>query len=258
MELYSRIEGEGKPLLIIHGFLGSSDNWKTFAGQYAEAGYQVHALDMRNHGKSAHSDEFNYQVMVADVLEYCEKHQLKNLSVIGHSMGGKIAMLLATSHSDLVEKLIIADIGPRYYRQHHQEILAGLTAVDFSQKPSRSDVEATIKSYIDDAGTVQFLAKNLYWKEPGQLAFRFNLPVFLTEIENVGEALPESAHFDKPTLFLRGANSRYIKDEDLDSIRKQFPKAIFVSLKNAGHWLHAEQPAAFLQSTLMFLKEENN
>ncbi|NMH27450.1 alpha/beta fold hydrolase [Flavobacterium silvaticum] len=255
MKLNSRIEGSGQPLLIIHGFLGSSDNWKTFAGQYAEEGYEVHAIDMRNHGKSGHSDESNYKVMVDDVLEYCSDHQLASVDVIGHSMGGKIAMLLATRNPDLVQKLIIADIGPKYYRQHHQDILAGLNSIDFSQKPSRSQVEEQLKTYVDDAGTVQFLAKNLYWKEPGQLDFRFNLPVLTKEIENIGEALPENVIFDKPTLFLRGANSNYIKDEDIDDIKKQFPKAIIVTLKDAGHWLHAEQPAAFLQSTLLFLKQ---
>lgn len=255
MELHATITGSGTPLLIIHGFLGSSDNWKTFSGQYAEKGFQVHAIDLRNHGRSPWSDDFSYDDMVSDVLGHCQRHDLQSVCVIGHSMGGKVAMLLASKHPDLVEKLIVADIGPKYYRQHHQDILAGLNSIDFSSKPSRSDVEQQLTSYIDEAGTVQFLAKNLFWKEPGQLGFRFNLPVLTRDIENIGQALDDSLQFEKPTLFLRGANSRYIKDEDVDGIKNQFPKAIFVTLKNAGHWLHAEQPAAFLESTLLFLNQ---
>ncbi|RZJ63399.1 MAG: alpha/beta fold hydrolase [Flavobacterium sp.] len=254
--LYSRIEGEGKPLVIIHGFLGTSDNWKTFSGQYAEQGFQVHALDMRNHGKSFHSDVSNYEAMVNDVAEYLKANQIESCYMIGHSMGGKIAMLFATTYSEKVEKLVVADIAPKYYRQHHQDILASLNAVDFSKKPSRADVEQIMKQYLgEDIGTIQFLMKNLYWVEPGQLGFRFNLPVLTKEIENVGEALPDEATFDKPTLFLRGGNSKYVKDEDADLIRKHFPKAVIATIKDAGHWLHAEKPAEFLESTLYFFKQ---
>lgn len=254
-QLHSRIEGQGRPLLIIHGFLGTSDNWKTFAGQYAAEGFQVHALDMRNHGRSFHSPVSTYEAMANDVADYCSAHQIEDFDLIGHSMGGKIAMFFATSYAEKVNKLIVADIGPKYYRQHHQDILAGLNAVDFSVKPARSDIEETLKKYIDDQGTIQFLMKNLYWVEPGQLAFRFNLPVLTKEIENVGEALPENAVFDKPTLFLRGGDSNYIKDEDSGLIRKHFPKAVIATIKDAGHWLHAEKPKEFFESTLYFLKQ---
>ena len=133
--LYSRIVGEGNPLLIIHGFIGMSDNWKSFGSLYAAEGFQVHMLDLRNHGKSFHSDEFNYNVMSNDVLEYCQEHNLAKVSIIGHSMGGKVAMLLATTYPEMVDKLIVADIGSKYYAPHHQDILAGLNAVDFSTKP---------------------------------------------------------------------------------------------------------------------------
>ena len=178
MTLYSRIEGAGTPLIILHGFLGMSDNWKSLATQFAAEGFQVHALDLRNHGKSFHSDEFSYEVMVRDVVNYINLHQLKNSVVLGHSMGGKVAMLLATAHPNLVSKLIIADIGPKYYAPHHQTILAGLNAVDFSKSPSRSEVEQILSNFITDFGTRQFLLKSLFWKTPEQLAFRFNLQVF--------------------------------------------------------------------------------
>ena len=243
--LYSKIEGEGKPFIIIHGFLGMSDNWKTFGLKFAQLGYQIHLLDMRNHGKSFHSDEFNYEIMVEDVKAYVDFHNLQNITLLGHSMGGKIAMLFATIYPGLVEKLIIVDIAPKYYAPHHQSILEALNAVDFSKKPSRSEVDEIISKYISDFGTKQFLLKNLYWETPDQLAFRFNLPVFNEKISEIGTALPFENHFDKPVLFLRGDKSDYILDADFETILHHFPLAIIKTISNAGHWLHAENPSVF-------------
>lgn len=252
--LYSRIEGNGMPLLIIHGFLGMSDNWKSLGSQYAAQGFEVHILDLRNHGKSFHSDVFNYEVMAQDVLEYCNHHNLAKISIIGHSMGGKVAMLFATNFPERVEKLIVADIGPKYYSPHHQDIFAGLNAVDFSKKPDRNEVEETLFPYIPDFGTRQFIMKNVYWVEPGQLGFRFNLKVFNDNIDEIGTALPENALFSNPTLFIRGGNSRYILDDDLTQIEKHFPHFELATIPNVGHWLHAENPKLFFEETLAFLK----
>lgn len=252
--LYSKIEGTGKPLLILHGFLGMSDNWKTLGTQFADLGYQVHMLDLRNHGRSFHSDAFNYEVMMEDVVAYCKFHNLTSIAIIGHSMGGKIAMFLATNHPDLVDKLIVADIGPKYYKPHHQDILAGLNAVDFSVKLDRNQVEEVLTNYIPDFGTRQFLMKSLYWKELGQLAFRFNLDSFNANIEHVGSALPENQLFEKQTLFIRGGNSRYILDTDVEQIQKHFPQATLETIPNAGHWLHAENPQLFFEIVQQFLK----
>lgn len=254
MLLYSKIEGQGKPLLILHGFLGMSDNWKTLGVQYAALGFEVHLLDLRNHGRSFHDAAFSYAVMVQDVLDYCTHYGLQNISVIGHSMGGKLAMLLATQHPDLVRQLIVADIGPKYYALHHQEILTGLNAIDFSTQPQRNEVDAQLQGYIPDFGTRQFLLKNLYWQTPGQLAFRFNLPVLTQEIEQVGTALPDAARYEESTLFVRGGNSNYILDADWDIILSHFPQAKLETIPQAGHWLHAENPALFYSITSKFLK----
>jgi pimeloyl-ACP methyl ester carboxylesterase len=254
MLLHSRIEGEGKPMVIIHGFLGMSDNWKTLGTQFANEGYQVHALDLRNHGKSFHADDFSYEIMVEDVKQYFEFHQLKDVLLLGHSMGGKAAMLLATTYPELVSKLIVGDIGTKYYAPHHQTILAALNAVDFSKKPSRAEVEEIVSGYIKDFGTRQFLLKNLYWESPEQLAFRFNLKVFNEKIETVGTALPFENTFSKDTLFLRGDKSDYILDSDFETIYHHFPSASIKTIKNAGHWLHAENPKDFLSTVLDFIK----
>jgi pimeloyl-ACP methyl ester carboxylesterase len=254
--LYSKIEGSGKPLVIMHGFLGMSDNWKTLGTQFAENGFEVHMLDLRNHGRSIQSEEFNYLLMVHDVVEYCQDKNLQSICLLGHSMGGKVAMFAATQYPDLVEKLIVADIGVKYYKPHHDEILAGLLAVDFSQKPSRSDVEEILTPYIPDFGTRQFLMKSLYWKEPGQLDFRFNLNAFTSNRDVIGDALKPEAIFEKPTLFLKGANSSYILDSDTAQIKQHFPNATIEVIANAGHWLHAENPTDFFEKTMQFLKPQ--
>ncbi|UFH36673.1 alpha/beta fold hydrolase [Flavobacterium acetivorans] len=252
--LYSKIEGAGKPLLILHGFLGMSDNWKTLGVQFAADGFEVHLLDLRNHGRSFHSEEFSYALMVQDVFEYCQGNNLKSVNILGHSMGGKTAMLFATTYPEMVDKLIVADIGPKFYPQHHQTILAGLNAVDFSKKPSRSEVEEILAQHITDFGTRQFLMKGLYWKEPGQLAFRFNLVVFNRKMDEIGVALAENAVFVKPTLFIRGGNSNYVLDSDMENIKQHFPDSVLETIPNAGHWLHAENPQLFHQMVFSFLK----
>jgi esterase len=255
--LYSRIEGKGKPLLIIHGFLGMSDNWKSLSAQYALEGFEVHVLDLRNHGKSFHSDDFSYEVMAHDVLEYCKYYNLDQISIIGHSMGGKVAMLFATKYAEKVTKLVVADIGPKYYPAHHQDILSGLNAIDFAMKPSRSEVEEQLYPFIPDFGTRQFLMKNLYWKDPGQLAFRFNLNVFNAKIEVIGTQLPADAMYKNATLFIRGENSNYILNKDLPEIERHFPNYKIVTIPNVGHWLHAENPKLFFEETSAFLNNSN-
>lgn len=252
--LYSKIEGSGKPLLILHGFLGMSDNWKTLGTQFGTEGFQVHMIDLRNHGRSLHSEEFSYEIMVQDVFEYCNANNLENINIIGHSMGGKVAMLLATTHPELVDKLIVADIGPKFYPQHHQDILAGLNAVDFSKTPTRNEVEEIMSPYIPDFGTRQFLMKSLYWQEPGQLAFRFNLEVFNKKMDEIGVPLPPNAVFEKPTLFIRGGKSNYILDTDFGNIKQHFPNSTVETIPDVGHWLHVENPILFHQIASSFLK----
>lgn len=252
--LYSKIEGEGGiPLIVLHGYFGMSDNWNTFGKQMVEKGYEMHLLDLRNHGRSFHSDIWSYDAMVEDVIRYMEHYNICDAIVLGHSMGGKVAMQLATKYPTRVEKLIVADIAPRAYAPHHQDILEALNAVDFSQKPSRREVDECISARIQDFGTKQFLLKSLYWKEPDQLAFRFNLDVFNKDENVVGEGIAEDAHYDRPTLFVRGGASKYIQEKDEASIQKHFPQAVIETIPNAGHWLHAENPQLFFEIVSGFL-----
>lgn len=253
MILHSTILGEGQPFIFLHGFLGMSDNWKTLGTKFSEEGYEVHLVDQRNHGRSFHSDEFNYEVMVADLKQYCEEYQLKDFVLLGHSMGGKTAMLFAVEYPELVSKLIVADISPRYYPAHHDDILNGLSALDFQTLKSRGEADEVLSHYVSNLGIRQFLLKNLYWKEKGVLALRMNLEVLKEQSGEVGEPLPMHAKFEKDTLFLRGDRSEYIALQDESLIHSHFPKSKIVTISNAGHWLHAENPAEFYAEVSNFL-----
>ncbi|MDX1761600.1 MAG: alpha/beta fold hydrolase [Christiangramia sp.] len=253
MKLHSTILGEGKPFLILHGFLGMSDNWKTIGKQFAKDGFQVHLIDQRNHGKSPHSDDFSYQLLADDIRDYCEEHGLKDIILLGHSMGGKTAMLTASDNQDLVSKLIIVDIAPKYYAPHHQQILKGLTALDEAKLSSRGDAEDFLKEFIPETGVRLFLLKNLYWKTKGQLSLKLNLAALKANIENIGEALPIEKSYQGPALFIKGGNSDYITAEDEEVIKRQFPFAEIHSIPDAGHWVHAENMKAFYEAVIRFV-----
>lgn len=255
MSLFSNIIGEGFDFVILHGFLGSGDNWKTLGTQFAEAGYRVHLVDQRNHGRSFHNNEFNYEVMVADLKAYYDEHNIKSSILLGHSMGGKIAMLFASTYSAIVDKLIVADISPRYYPIHHDQILEGLGKLNFEELKSRSEADTVLSQYVSDYGTRQFLLKNLYWVEKGKLGLRFNLEILTNNVSEVGEALPVLSIFKKATLFLRGDRSEYISINDELIIHRHFPNSRIETISNSGHWLHAENPEDFYKAVMYFILE---
>ncbi len=251
--LHSQIRGQGTPLLILHGFLGMSDNWKTLGTKFA-SDFEVHLIDQRNHGRSFHAEEFSYEVLVEDLRNYMDHHQLMSVNLLGHSMGGKTAMFFATAHPERVKRLIVADIGPRYYSAHHHDILEGLNAVDFSVIDSRSEIDTVLSSYVSELGVRQFLLKNVYRLTKDSFAFRFNLQSLTENYDEVGVALPSMQTYSGPTLFLRGENSGYIDDNDRNLIEAHFSNSKVVTVKNAGHWLHAENPADFYDEVVSFLK----
>ncbi|MCF6181415.1 alpha/beta fold hydrolase [Lutibacter sp.] len=250
--LHSTILGKGQPLLILHGFLGMSDNWKTLGVKFAE-NYQVHLIDQRNHGRSFKTDEFDLELLVEDLHSYIKNHKLHNVNLLGHSMGGKVAMLFAITYPNLVHKLIIADISPRAYKPHHQQILEALNAVNFQIQNTRKKVGEVLRIYIKDEGILQFLLKNVYWKNKEELAYRFNLSSLTENYPEVGEALPSFTEFTGETLFLKGEKSDYITENDEPLIKAHFENAQIITVKNAGHWLHAENPTQFYNEVVRFL-----
>lgn len=253
MLLHSKILGKGEPLLILHGYFGMGDNWKSLANKFADH-FEVHLIDQRNHGRSFHSDDFSYELMVEDLHHYIKHHRLEKVHLLGHSMGGKTVMLFAVTFPEMIDKMIVADISPRYFSPHHEFILTALNEVDFSIQKTRREVETILSKYIDENGIRQFLLKNVFWKSKGELDFRFNLESLTENNDEVGIALPSFTNFDGEVLFLKGGNSGYISENDDALIAAHFPKAEIKTVKNAGHWLHAENPTDFYAFVVEFLK----
>ena len=254
--LHSKITSDkGKELLILHGFLGMGDNWKTYANVLTKIGYRVHLIDQRNHGKSFWSEEFSYSVMAEDILNYCKFHNLGQIFILGHSMGGKVAMEFAFNHSYLLKAFIIADISPRKYEPKHEQILNGLSCLDFNKINSRAAANEKLSIIIPENSLRQFLLKNLYWVEKGRLGLRVNIEVLKKASHLIGKELNYNVHSKLPCLFLKGENSDYILDSDEDIIRDYFPKAKIATISKAGHWLHAENPKEFIEVTSKWLNK---
>src|SRR6218665_382628 len=251
MKLEHKISGEGKPLIILHGLFGSLDNWQTHARKLSEY-FQVILVDQRNHGHSPWSDELSYELMANDLLELMDDLSIDKAYILGHSMGGKTVMQFAEQHPERVEKLIVADIGFKEYPMHHQQIIAGMDAISATERNSRSAAEQLLSEYVPDAGTRQFIMKNLYWVDKTQLGWRFNLEVLKREMPNILGEIQLSESWI-PALFIRGGKSNYIVDEDIESIEEKYPDMQLVTIDNAGHWVHAEAPDIFMNAVLEFL-----
>ncbi len=251
--LHSNIHGQGPPFVILHGFLGMSDNWKSLGTRFSDEGFEMHLIDQRNHGKSFHEDDFSYEILVEDLKSYCDKHELKEIILLGHSMGGKTSMLFAVTYPERVSKLIVADIAPKFYPRHHHDILNGLSALDFNLVKSRIQAEEILSNYVTHVSTRNFLLKNIYWKEKGQLALRINLDTLIENIDEIGEGLPNHLIFEGDTLFLKGDRSEYITDDDEKAIKAQFENAMIITIQDAGHWLHVENPEGFFEAVINFV-----
>lgn len=250
--LHHRSLGQGPPLLILHGVFGSSDNWLTVSKLFADR-FQVFLIDQRNHGRSPHTDKFSYDLLVEDLKDFATQQNLAKFYLIGHSMGGKVAMKFAARYPQMLEKLVVVDIAPRYYKPHHEEVLAAFHSVDLQNATSRNEADEAMARHIPELDTRQFLLKNLYRDENGKFAWRINLPVLTREIGHIGEELDPKAKIEVPTLFIKGANSRYISEKDEAQIKIQFTEGQLVTIENAGHWVQAEQPTAFAEAVMAFL-----
>lgn len=267
MKLFFQKIGEGKPLIILHGLYGFSDNWMTIARQLTK-NFTIYLVDQRNHGKSPHHPELNYTVMSEDLHELLLSENLDNVILLGHSMGGKTAMLFAATYPQMVSALIVADIGPGGYASLespssqvlvHLNIINTLKSIDLNVYSSRVEVERELAKSIADIGVRQFIMKNIHRNHDGSFSWKLN-------VDAISKALPSimgPAPIDKvlleeltqtfPVLFIKGEKSSYITSEQEQLIFKYFPKAQIEEIKNAGHWVHADQPEQFLQTLQTFL-----
>jgi esterase len=254
MKLHFRKIGDGTPLIILHGLFGSSDNWQTLGKKFSERDLAVYLVDQRNHGHSPHAEIFSYRHMAEDINELMNDEKINSAFMIGHSMGGKTAMDLAMHHPEKISKLIVVDMSPKKYPVQNQDVANALLSINLDEIKSRKEVEILLTQKISDKGTVQFLLKNLFWKENNVLAWRFNLQVISDNLEKMSDEIDFIKPFEKPTLFIRGSTSNYISNDDEPLIKKYFPNAEIKTAPQSGHWVHADNPEWFLENCLAFLK----
>jgi len=243
MKLFYRHFGQGQPVIILHGIFGVSDNWVTIGRKIAEK-FSVYIPDLRNHGQSPHSDTFDYVAMMDDLYEFIEDHQLENPILVGHSMGGKVAMYFSLEFPELVNSLLVVDISMRKYppREGHVQMIEAMQEVDFSKVTTREDVEKQLEPEIPSRSIRQFVMKNLVREGKDEFKWRLNLQAIYDNIDNIFEGVEHLNRFEKPALFVRGGKSDYIKDSDMDKIYRHFPESELETIPNASHWLHAEAP----------------
>ena len=248
--LHYRVLGKGAPLVILHGLFGSSDNWQSQAKKLAEF-YTVYLVDLRNHGHSFWSPAHTYDLMAEDVHRLIEELNLKKIILLGHSMGAKVAMTFAQQHPNLLDKLILVDMGIKEYPMHHQHILAGIHGLNLATYKSRGEAEIDLEKYIDNQSVRQFLLKNLFWKSKGELAWRMNVTSLEENLLEILRPLPNQVVLTN-SLFIRGELSNYILDDDIPEIENVFPDSEFETILGAGHWVHAEAQEEFIHVVLGF------
>lgn len=257
MQLFFRKFGQGKPLIILHGLFGISDNWVSFGKKIAELGYEVYIPDQRNHGQSPHSPVFNYLALVDDLFEFIDEHDLEEAVVLGHSMGGKVAMRFALENPQFLSKLIVVDISLRAYqaRPHHKNIIRAMKEVDFSQVSSRKQVEKILIQRIQDPKIRLFVMKNLHRIDAANFEWRLNLDAICDHLDQMFDGIDITEPFTKPSLFIRGGASDYVMDKDIPPINKAFPDNRLYTIEGATHWVHAEAPELFYQYVKEFLNK---
>jgi esterase len=256
MKLNFQESGTGKPLVILHGLLGSLDNWHTLSRTFAGS-FRVLAVDQRNHGRSPHSDDFTYDTMAEDLVELLDHLKIPAAHLLGHSMGGKTAMKFALSNPSRVEKLIVVDMAPREYPPLHDEILDALIAVDLNAAASRQQVDDELSKNIPDFAVRQFLMKNLTRDSHGAFAWKANLRAIQEHYIEIAREITSSVPFSGPALFVKGDQSDYILDSDVPMIKRLFPNAHIVGV-NAGHWIHAEAPTVIAEIVMSFLRRDEH
>lgn len=251
MRLNFQAQGHGRPLIILHGFLGSSDNWRSMSKRLSSH-FTVYCLDLRNHGQSPHSDTMDYPMMAADLREFVEAQSMTQAFLLGHSMGGKVAMQFAGQYPERVEKLVIVDIAPKAYPPMHQSLLAALRAVDLSAAKNFSDIDAALSGPIPEAAVRQFLMKNLTRDYRG-FRWRIALDAIMQNYGALTQAVVVERPFNKPACFIRAGRSNFVADEDAALIRKAFPQVKIATIAHAGHWVHIDAADEFYKTVTSFL-----
>ncbi|MCB2194813.1 MAG: alpha/beta fold hydrolase [Bacteroidetes bacterium] len=261
MDLFYRKYGEGPPLIILHGLYGSSDNWVSVGRELAE-NFEVYLIDQRNHGKSPHTIDHNYDLMKEDLHTFMEQHAIEKAIILGHSMGGKTAMFFATDYPEKISHLIVVDISPRSYKttsssqlKMHESIIRAMYNLDFYGIQNRQEIDDILAKSIPQDRIRQFLLKNIHRSKDNEYSWSINIKTIKNELRNIMDGLDENqpAITGFPVLFIKGEKSDYIMDKDKEMIENIFPYADFETIPDAGHWLHAEQPELFMKKVTEFI-----
>ena len=254
MKLFFHDFGEGPPLIILHGLFGVSDNWVTIGRKLSEH-FHVYIPDLRNHGHSPHSPVFDFPALEDDLLEFIETHELEKPVLMGHSLGGKTAMHFALHQPHIVEKLIVVDISLRKYphNEEHQMLINAMLDADLAEARTRGDVEKLLARTIESRKLRQFVLKNIYWRERGKMGWRLNIKAINENLHAVFEGVTVSGEYGGPSLFIRGGLSKYVSDEDIETIKKKFPGSVVMTIAQATHWVHADAPGEFYEIVRDFL-----
>jgi esterase len=240
-------------LIVLHGFLGSLDNWHSLATEWAKNGLHVYTIDQRNHGRSPHTEDHSLKLMSDDLKDFMDQHSISSAIILGHSMGGKVAMQFALDHAGLCEKLIVADMAPREYKPGHDDVFDAIFNVSLDKIETRKEAEEAMMPFLGDFGTRQFVLKSLERTPEGHYAWKFNLKTLFKEYPYIIQAITGTHSYSKPTLFLKGGLSLYIQEKDVPEIKRLFPSATIQTIDDAGHWLHADKPREFLEAVLNFV-----
>jgi esterase len=250
MELFSRTYGQGPPIVILHGLFGFSDNWQTVAKALSDT-HTVITIDQRNHGRSPHAASHNYHDLSEDLYAYLNQHWIFETIVMGHSMGGKAAMQFALDYPEMVSKLIVVDIAPGQSKSRQDDVIDALLSIDLTQINERAAIETLLLAKLKENGTVQFLLKNITRNEDGNFKWKMNLEVLARDQDAILAPVVGAGNFDKPTLFIKGSESKYIGG--VDEVTGYFPKGELITIPKAGHWVHADQPLLLIEAVRNFI-----
>jgi esterase len=252
MQLNYKQIGQGSDVVLIHGLFGSLENLNVIAKPLSEH-FRVTNVDLRNHGLSPHSDEMDYLAMANDIVQLMATLKIQKAHLIGHSMGGKVAMQVALTHSELVDKLVVLDIAPVSYPARHTKILEALNAVKNADISDRKQADLIMQPYIEELGVRQFLLKSLYKNDEGKFVWRFNLSVLDNKYSTITDNINANNSCLCETLFIKGNDSDYILAEHRDAINALFKNVSAKIIHGAGHWLHAQKPQAVNKAINDFL-----
>ncbi|MFY0672903.1 MAG: alpha/beta fold hydrolase [Bacteroidia bacterium] len=241
-------------LMILHGLFGMLDNWTTLAKKFAKK-YKVYAIDLRNHGKSPHSDVMSYESMSEDLKEFMEAEGIYTANIIGHSMGGKALMTFGNMYPEHIERMIVVDIAPKAYEPKHNEIIEALTKLPLNKMSTRDEAEYWLSQRIEQASVRLFLLKNLLRTKNG-FQWKMNLPVIIKFYQEIIGSINIDNGFERPILMVYGGSSDYLNEDDIEELDLVYDNVKFEQVEGTGHWVHAEKPNEFFELVSNFLESE--